>query len=104
MARALRLEFSGALYHITSRGDLREDIYEDDYVLFEPLDFISKLGGLVPKPRVDMMRYHGVLAPNSKYRVQVTPAKRGKGAEATEDTNAQARTLTEQHTAMTCAR
>lgn len=27
MARPLRLEFSGALYHITSRGDRREDIF-----------------------------------------------------------------------------
>lgn len=30
MARPLRIEFSGALYHITSRGDGREDIYLDD--------------------------------------------------------------------------
>ena len=30
MARPLRLEFSGALYHITSRGDRRKDIYRDD--------------------------------------------------------------------------
>jgi REP element-mobilizing transposase RayT len=30
MARPLRIEFSGALYHITSRGDRREAIYEDD--------------------------------------------------------------------------
>lgn len=30
MARPLRLEFSGALYHITSRGNRREDIYETD--------------------------------------------------------------------------
>lgn len=30
MARPLRLEFHGALYHITSRGDGREDIYLDD--------------------------------------------------------------------------
>ncbi|OUS09533.1 addiction module toxin RelE [Gammaproteobacteria bacterium 53_120_T64] len=30
MARPLRLEFAGALYHITSRGDRREDIYETD--------------------------------------------------------------------------
>ncbi len=27
MARPLRLEFAGALYHITSRGDRREAIY-----------------------------------------------------------------------------
>ncbi len=30
MARPLRIEFPGALYHITSRGDGREDIYLDD--------------------------------------------------------------------------
>ncbi len=30
MSRPLRLEFPDALYHITSRGDRREDIYEDD--------------------------------------------------------------------------
>lgn len=30
MARPLRLEFAGALYHVTSRGDRREDIFEDD--------------------------------------------------------------------------
>ncbi|ROO26491.1 toxin RelE [Salinisphaera orenii MK-B5] len=30
MARPLRLEFAGALYHVTARGDRREPIYEDD--------------------------------------------------------------------------
>jgi REP element-mobilizing transposase RayT len=30
MARPLRIEFAGALYHITCRGDRREAIYEDD--------------------------------------------------------------------------
>ncbi len=30
MARPLRLEYAGALYHVTSRGDRREAIYEDD--------------------------------------------------------------------------
>lgn len=36
MVRPIRLEFTGALYHITSRGDRREDIYEtdDDRYLF----------------------------------------------------------------------
>jgi putative transposase len=27
MSRPLRIELSGGLYHITSRGDRREDIY-----------------------------------------------------------------------------
>jgi len=30
MARPLRIEFSGALYHITSRGNARENIYRDN--------------------------------------------------------------------------
>ncbi|MFK7955464.1 MAG: transposase [Lysobacterales bacterium] len=30
MARPLRPEYPGALYHITSRGDRREDIFDDD--------------------------------------------------------------------------
>ena len=30
MARPLRIEFPGALYHVTSRGDRREDIFVDD--------------------------------------------------------------------------
>jgi hypothetical protein len=42
------------------------------------LDFISKLASLVPKPRVNLIRFHGVFAPNSKHRTLVTPARRGK--------------------------
>jgi REP element-mobilizing transposase RayT len=30
VSRPLRLEFSGALYHITARGNRQEDIFEDD--------------------------------------------------------------------------
>lgn len=30
MSRPLRLEFPGALYHVTARGDRREPIFEDD--------------------------------------------------------------------------
>lgn len=30
MARPLRIEFAGALYHVTSRGDRQEAVYEDD--------------------------------------------------------------------------
>jgi hypothetical protein len=54
------------------------------HVIFEPLDFISKLAALVPKPRVNLTRFHALFArrglpPNSKHRAQVTPGKRGKG-------------------------
>ncbi len=30
MSRPLRLEYTDALYHVTSRGDRREDIYDDE--------------------------------------------------------------------------
>lgn len=48
------------------------------HVLFEPLDFISRLVSLIPKPRVNLTRFHGVFAPNSKHRAQVIPARRNK--------------------------
>jgi hypothetical protein len=48
------------------------------HVIFEPLDFIARLVSLVPKPRVNLTRFHGVFAPNSKYRSKVTPARSDK--------------------------
>jgi hypothetical protein len=48
------------------------------HVLFEPLDFISRLVALIPRPRVNLTRFHGVFAPNSKHRGLITPAQRGK--------------------------
>lgn len=38
------------------------------HVIFEPLDFIARLAALVPKPRVNLTRFHGVFAPNSRHR------------------------------------
>jgi hypothetical protein len=48
------------------------------HVIFEPLDFISRLASLIPKPRVNLTRFHGVFAPNSKSRAKITPARLGK--------------------------
>jgi hypothetical protein len=36
------------------------------------------LAALVPKPRVNLTRFHGVFAPSSLHRLWVTPARRGK--------------------------
>jgi hypothetical protein len=77
---------------LTRNGMVRYELktpYRDGttHVIFEPLDFISKLAALVPKPRVNLTRFHGVFAPNSKHRARVTPGKRGKGRKfnATDD-------------------
>jgi len=52
------------------------------HVIFSPLDFIARLAALVPKPRVNLTRFHGVFAPNSRHRALMTPAKRGRGNKA----------------------
>jgi len=46
------------------------------------LDFIARLAALVPRPRVNLARFHGVFAPNSRYRAQITPAGRGRQGKA----------------------
>ena len=46
-----------------------------------PLDFLARLAALVPKLRVHLTRYHGVFAPHSRWRAEITPARRGPQAE-----------------------
>ncbi|CCE25456.1 REP-associated tyrosine transposase [Methylotuvimicrobium alcaliphilum] len=43
MTRPIRIEFSGALYHVTSRGDRRESIYEDDEDRVQFLDVLKRV-------------------------------------------------------------
>lgn len=69
---------------LAQRGNVRyqpKTPYQDGTtrVIFEPLDFIARLAALVQKPRVDLTRIYGVFAPNSKHRVLVMLAKRGRG-------------------------
>jgi REP element-mobilizing transposase RayT len=41
MSRPLRIEFSGAFYHVTSRGDRRELIYESEEEFEAFLDILQ---------------------------------------------------------------
>jgi len=43
---------------------------------------LARLAAPVPKSCVNLTRFHGVFAPNSKHRALVTPDKRGKGNKA----------------------
>lgn len=94
---------------LTRDGRVRYELktpYSDGttHVIFEPLDFMARLAALVPKPRVNLTRFHGVFAPNSKYRMTITPAKRGKGARKQAGIEPDERTPTEQRASMTWAR
>ncbi len=68
------------------------------HVVFEPLDFLARLAALVPRPRVNLTRYHGVFAPNSAHRALVSRAGRGKSREGV--ARADARTPSEHRAAM----
>ncbi len=53
------------------------------HLLFEPMEFLEKLAALIPRSRVNLVLYHGVLAPHARWRPRVVlreptdPATRG---------------------------
>ena len=45
-----------------------------------PLEFMQRLAALVPRPRLHLIRFHGVLAPNAGLRAAIVPgAMQGRG-------------------------
>jgi hypothetical protein len=40
----------------------------------EPLEFLERQAALVPRPRLHLIRFHGVLSPNAKLRSKIVPA------------------------------
>ena len=38
-----------------------------------PVDFLAKLAALIPPPRKNLTRYHGVFAPNHAWRSRIVP-------------------------------
>jgi hypothetical protein len=43
------------------------------HLLVSPPTFMQRLAALVPRPRLHLIRFHGVLAPNAKLRSRVVP-------------------------------
>lgn len=88
---------------LTREGNIRYRLktpYRDGttHIVLEPLDFIARLAALVPAPRVNLTRFHGIFAPNHNLRAQVTPARRGPRRRP-----GSPRTAAERHAAMTWA-
>jgi len=54
MARALRIQYSGAYYHVTCRGNERQDIYKDDQ---DRKTFIEKLKLSLEVYSVELLSY-----------------------------------------------
>lgn len=71
---------------LTPQGNIRYELktpYKNGttHVVFEPLDFISKLAALIPTPGVNLTRFHGIFAPNSKHRASIVKCHDNKPSE-----------------------
>ena len=55
------------------------------HIVMEPLEFMERLAALVPRPRLHLIRFHGVLAPNAKLRSKIVPAPAERAPEASAD-------------------
>ena len=44
------------------------------HIVMSPLEFMQRLAALVPRPRLHLIRFHGVLAPNAKLRREIVPS------------------------------
>jgi len=61
-------------------------------LVFEPLELLEKLAALTPRPRINLVLYHGVLAPHSGWRARVVaydapPVQAPAAASASADAN-----------------
>ena len=43
------------------------------HIVISPLQFVQHLAALVPRPRLHLIHFHGVLAPNAKLRAAIVP-------------------------------
>ena len=56
------------------------------HIIMSPLEFMQRLAALVPRPRLNLIRFHGVLAPNAKLRAEIIPGSKKNKSNAS-DTN-----------------
>jgi hypothetical protein len=52
------------------------------HLVMSPLELMQRLAALVPRPRLHLIRFHGVLAPNAKLRPLVVPQEPPAQAQA----------------------
>ena len=48
------------------------------HIRMSPLEFMQRLAALVPRPRLHLIRHHGVLAPNARLREAIVPGSPDK--------------------------
>jgi len=63
------------------------------HIKMSPLEFMQHLAALVPRPRLHLIRFHGVLAPNARLRAAIVPGPPEREP-ADEDAHGRAAALT----------
>ncbi len=73
---ALRPPVTDERIHLTDEGQVRLQLRQPwrdgtTDVLFDPVEFLGRLAVLVPRPRINLILYHGVLGPRAAWRSEV---------------------------------
>jgi ribosomal protein S27E len=73
---ALRSPVTEERLHLTGEGQVRLELRQPwrdgtTDIVFDPVDFLGRLAVLVPRPRINLVLYHGVLGPRSAWRSEV---------------------------------
>ena len=73
---ALRPPVSQERIHLTDEGQVRLQLRQPwrdgtTDVVFNPVEFLGRLAVLVPRPRINLILYHGVLGPRAAWRTDV---------------------------------
>lgn len=89
----LRPPLAHARVHRTPTGDVAVHLrtpWADGttHVAFPPRAFLARLAVLVPRPRVNLVLYHGVLAPRAAWRAEIVPRPVVPDADAPRDDGA----------------
>ena len=75
---ALRPPVAGARLRVAADGQVQLQLRHPwadgtTHVSFAPTAFLARLAVLVPRPRVNLVLYHGLLAPRAAWRAEVVP-------------------------------
>ena len=97
---ARRPPVAGDRLHVTGTGQVRLQLRHrwadgTTHLVFEPLECLGRLAVRVPRPRVNLILYYGVLGARAAWRREVVPCERSVAeddAEATEGSDADADT------------
>jgi hypothetical protein len=85
---ALRPPVSQERLHVTDEGQVRLQLRQPwrdgtTDVVFDPVEFLGRLAVLVPRPRINLILYHGVLGPRAAWRAEVVQRQTsGDGGDA----------------------